>query len=312
MRVLVTGGAGYVGTELVRALAAREDITAITIYDNLARKHHGLFISERLPDQKVRFVLADILDTRRLKQEVTLADTVYHLAARVTSPFGEDDPHRYEQVNHWGTAELSYALEAGPAQRVVYLSSTSVYGAGAETADETTAPNPSTQYGWSKRRGERMLERLADQLEVCVLRCGNIYGYSPAMRFDSVVNRFMFDAHFTGRITINGSGQQRRPFLHVGNATRALIAAGRGEIPAGTYNLVDRNKSILELARTVEALYPGLEALFITQDLKLRNLEVRPDRRLTALGFGPRMPLATELEELRGRFSFSPASQRPV
>ncbi len=306
MRVLVTGGAGYVGTELVHALLEGSNVERLTIYDNLSRRNLNLFISKTLPPPETRFVLGDILDTRLLRAEIEQADVVYHLAARVMTPFGHDDPHVYEQVNHWGTAELSYLLEAGTVRRVVYASSTSVYGTSSGPADRATVPNPSSHYGWSKLRGERTFEHLDAECEVYVARCGNVYGYSPSMRFDSVVNRFMFEAHFRNRITVNGSGQQKRPFLHVRNACRGLVAMGQGRVPAGIYNLVDRNTSILELARTVGGLYPGLETLYTDQDLKLRNLEVLPDRDLAARVGSLSAELADELDELRGRFAFTP------
>lgn len=310
MRVLITGGAGYLGTELVHALGEVGEISSLTIYDNLARKNLNLFISRPLRAAETRFVRADVLDTRKLRREVSRADVVYHLAARVTTPFGHDDPHTYEQVNHWGTAELAYAVEDSPVKRLVYVSSTSVYGASADPADLTTAPKPSTHYGWSKLRGERTLERLAGGCGVFILRCANVYGYSPSMRFDSVLNRFMFEANFSNRITIDGSGEQRRPFTHVRNVCRSLVALGLGQLPAGTYDLVDRNHSILELAEVVKSLYPELETLFIEQDLQLRNLEVLPDPRLAEhIALSPGC-LADELDELRSHFAFTPTAPR--
>lgn len=307
MKVLVTGGAGYIGTELVFALSQADDVSELTIYDNLARRNPNLFIVHRLPAATIRFVPADILDTRRLREEVARADLIYHLAARVTTPFGQDDPHAHEQVNHWGTAELSYLVEESSAKRVVYVSSTSVYGASDKPAGRDSVPNPSTPYGWSKLRGERTLARLGGRHEIYILRCANVYGFNVSMRFDSVVNRFMFDAQFTNRLTVNGSGQQHRPFVHLRTACRVLLAFGRGQLPPGSYDLVTRNTSILELARTVQSLYTGLELLFIEQDLKLRNLEVLPDPRLQELApFPPAKSLRDDLDELRRHFAFAP------
>ncbi|MEC7241905.1 MAG: NAD-dependent epimerase/dehydratase family protein, partial [Myxococcota bacterium] len=104
MRILVTGGAGYVGTALVEALAKREEVEDVVVYDNLSRSNPNLFLSEKLPSDKIHFVRGDILDSRRLKRELQGIDVVYHLAARVSTPFADADFHGLDQVNHWGSA----------------------------------------------------------------------------------------------------------------------------------------------------------------------------------------------------------------
>ena len=159
MKILVTGGAGYIGTALVDALARREDVSEVVVYDNLSRSNPNLFISESMPSDSIRFIRGDILDTRRLARELEGVDLVYHLAARVSTPFADADFHGLDQVNHWGCAELSYLLETHPVGRVVYLSSTSVYGASEESVGLETPPQPRTAYGISKFRGEQMLTR---------------------------------------------------------------------------------------------------------------------------------------------------------
>src|SRR6056297_3665371 len=129
MKVLITGGAGYIGTELTHALAAMPAVDKITIYDNLSRGNHNLFLGERkLPSNKVRFQHGDILDSRKLKQIVAEHNVVFHLAAKVTTPFADAHSHLFEQVNHWGTAEVVYAAEEAGIEQLIFLSSVSVYG----------------------------------------------------------------------------------------------------------------------------------------------------------------------------------------
>jgi UDP-glucose 4-epimerase len=322
--VLVTGGAGYIGTELVRALASRRDVEEIVVYDNLSRRNYNLFLlgssfngapapdgphlSGRRPEDDqgcapIRFVNGDLLDTRKLEAALEGIDVVYHLAAKVSTLFADEDFHGFDQVNHWGTAELSYILERRPVDHLIYLSSASVYSASEKEVTETTSPAPKTTYGLSKYQGERMLGRLADRLELRTLRCANVYGYSPSMRFDSVINRYMFEAHFNGRITVYGSGHQHRPFVHIANVTRALTSAPE-VIPPGTYNLVERNLSILEVTSHVQDLYPDLEMLFIQQDVKLRDLRVRPDPRLVKLSLFDGRSFDDQLLDFRQHFSF--------
>jgi UDP-glucose 4-epimerase len=305
MRVLVTGGAGYVGTELVAALARRSDVAEIVIYDNLSLGNRNFFLFAPLDrsdgSPKIRFVRGELLDSRSLGAALEGVDVVYHLAAKVTTPFANEEFHGFDQVNHWGTAELSYIVEERSIERVIYLSSTAVYGATREEAAPHTIPTPRTTYGLSKFQGERMLERLGGRVALYVLRCGNVYGYSPAMRFDAVINRHVFEAHFGGRITIHGSGQQHRPFVHVDNVAHVLQAC-LDALAVGTYDLVERNLSILEVSHHLRRLYPDLEMLFVNQDAALRDVRVGPDTRLIHLFDG--RSLEDQLGALRDRFRF--------
>ena len=222
MRVLITGGAGYIGTELVYSLANENSIEEIIIFDNLSRDNHNLFIKSKVPNAtKVRFHRGELLDSRELGKVLDGINIVYHLAAKVTTPFANTDPHFYEQVNHWGTAELVYALEKSSVEKLIYTSSTSVYGSSTKSVDENTPPNPKTFYGISKMRGEEHVQRLKDKMKTYILRSGNVYGYSKSMRFDAVINKFIFEANYSKRITINGDGKQHRSFIHIDQITKA-------------------------------------------------------------------------------------------
>ncbi len=306
MRVLLTGGAGYLGAELTRALCARGDVSEVVIYDNLSRRNHNLFIGARLPDTPVRVVIADILDTRRLRAELARVDRVVHLAARVSTPFADADYHGLEQVNHWGTAELGYLLEEQPLDGLIYVSSCSVYGDRDHRVGPDDVPQPDSAYALSKLRGERMLERLAGRMPVTVVRCANVYGFSEAMRFDAVVNRFLFDAHFAGRLQVHGSGEQHRAFIHIDHATEALARLVADDAPVGTFNLVERNLSIGEIALAVQAVYPDLEMIFTEQDMRRRDLRVAPDPRLFAGAEGDRAGFEDQLRAFRDHFAFAP------
>src|SRR3989344_173121 len=126
MRILITGGAGYIGTELSYKLAEIKEVSEIVVYDNLSRPNYNLFIGvQKFPHNKIRFVQGDILDSRKLKKVLKNMDVVYHLASKVTTPFSDQNPHLFEQVNHWGTAELVYAVEESNVSRFYYLSSIS-------------------------------------------------------------------------------------------------------------------------------------------------------------------------------------------
>lgn len=306
MRILVTGGAGYIGTELVAKLSDIEDIDEIIIYDNLSRGNFNLFLFNPFKNSgKLKFISGDILDTRKLKRALDGVEIVYHLAANVTTPFSNTDPHFYEQVNRWGTAELTYAIEKSSVKKLIYTSSTSVYGSSDQVIDERSETIPRTFYGISKLRGEQHLETLNDKLEVCIVRCGNVYGYSHSMRFDAVINRFAFEANFYNRISIQGDGKQSRAFIHIDTVSLVLSKLLDVHIPSGKYNLVEANYRIIDVVDALKAIKPELEFIFVDQHLNLRTMEVDPNVKLKEfVDFPPPTPLNDQLSEFIDHFSF--------
>jgi len=305
MRVLITGGAGYIGNELVYRLAADDNVDEIIIYDNLARGNYNLFTGLRkLPAANVRFVRGDILDSRKLRAVMDGVDVVYHLAAHVTTPFADQNAHVFEQSNHWGTAELVYAAEEAAPARLVYLSSASVYGNHRLVETARDPVNPQNFYAISKKRGEDHMLRLMEKLPVYVIRCANVYGYSKNLRFDAVVNRFMFDAHFGGRITVHGDGSQHRAFISMERAVDFLQGLIEPGLEPGIYNLVDKNLSIVDVADTLRELYPGLEMIFIDQHLPMHDLQVKRDERVEKAMTLPEKELLEDLGDFRGMFTF--------
>ncbi len=306
MNILITGGAGYIGTVLTKHLIKRSEVDKIIVFDNLSRKNYNLFIGERMMfEEKVQFVNGDILDLRKLTMLLKDIDLVYHLAARVTTPFGNADADLYEQVNHWGTAELVAAIEENDNTKLIYLSTTSVYGSSEEYITEKSIPIPKTFYGISKLRGEEHVKRLITHGRACILRCANVYGFSRSMRFDAVINKFMFDANFERRIQINGNGKQIRAFIHVNVLIRVLIDLMLQDIPKGIYNVVDRNLQIMEIVDVLKEIYPDLEFAFLNQHLSLRQLRVSTDSEMRKyINYDNNLTLLEELVDFKSRFSF--------
>ncbi|MEQ9232044.1 MAG: SDR family oxidoreductase, partial [Cyclobacteriaceae bacterium] len=190
-------------------------------------------------------------------------------------------------------------------EKLIYLSSTSVYGASSDMANESTLAVPRTFYGISKMRGEEHVMRFADKHEGLVFRAGNVYGFSKSMRFDAVINRFMYDANFANRIKINGSGKQSRAFIQVDYLVDSLTKSVMKKIPSGTYNLVDKNLQIFDVVDVLKEMYPSLEFLFSNQHMNLRELKVSRESQLYSYidRYEPR-ELKEELVELRKKFSF--------
>jgi len=295
MKILVTGGAGYIGTELIRQLVLLNEVEKIILYDNLSRNNYNIFIHSGIKRGKVKFIKGELLDSRLLKKVVKEVDVVYHLAARVSTPMTNESSHLFEQVNHWGTAELVYAVEESNVKKLIYLSSASVYGASSEEVSVETIPNPQTFYGISKYRGEQHVARIMDKHNAYIIRCGNVYGYGISMRFDAVINRFMFDASFLNRINIYGDGQQRRSFIYIDKIVDILKNLLFSDLKPGIYNAVDRILSIIDIASYINELYPDMEMLYINQHMKMRELIVKASAELMNL---IKIPQTTFKEEL--------------
>ncbi len=312
MHILVTGGAGYMGAQLVFRLSKLPGVERVTVFDNLSRGNYNLFISasNRLQSGNVVFAHGDLLDSRKLKRVLRGVDVVYHLAAKVASPYQDVDSHFYEQTNNWGTAELCYAAEEAGVKRFINVSSTSVYGGSKKSkmVSEESDANPRAFYAISKLRGEEHVQRLMDggKVEALTVRCGNVYGYSPTIRFDAVINKFLFEANFMGRIAIHGSGKQARSFIHIEKAISTLVALRDGAVGPGTYNLTDVNLQVLDIVDVLKEIFPDLEFTFINQHLDLRDLIVDPDTRLSKLVPQGPTDLKSELIELKEKsFAFS-------
>lgn len=305
MRILVTGGAGYIGASLIESLVQSKIASEIIIYDNLSRGNRNLFIGNpKFLGTKLTFIQGELLDSRMLNAILKGVDLVYHLAANVTTPFSDQNPHLFEQVNNWGTAELVYALEKSNVKRIVYLSTVSVYGSSDSYKKVGDELDPRTFYGISKMRAEAHVERLINKMETYIIRCGNVYGYNKSMRFDAVINTFLFEANFKNRITINGTGEQRRPFIHVAKAAKALQALSQSSLPSGIYNLVDKNLAVGEVVKELREIYSDLEMLFVNQHMKMRELEVEGSIELSELFSDNTKTLQDELREFKEAFTF--------
>ncbi len=305
MKVLITGGCGYIGTELVQKLNTMPGIDKIIILDNLSRGNYNFFIGQQTFDKnKLQFVFGDLLDSRKIRNILKeKPDIVFHLAAKVSTPFHDSQAQMYDQINHWGSAELVYALEDVHPCKVIYLSSASVYGNQDAPVNKNQSPNPKSFYAISKLKAEEHFLRISSKMPVIIFRCGNVYGYSKSMRFDAVINKFMFESHYLSRITIHGNGSQYRPFIHIQYLTNLLSACIDKFQSTGIFDAVEKNLSIADIADTLKKLYPDLETIFVNRSMPLRSLQVEKDPE-TLEFFGETKELLNELSSFRNNFSW--------
>ena len=274
MRILITGGAGYIGCSLVDELLKNDAVEEIIVYDNLSHANYQFFITQRQNTSKITFVQGDILDSRKLEQALTGVDVVYHLAAKVSEPERDIDSHYFEQTNHWGTSILANEIEKARPKKVIYASSMYVYGYQDKPIELTTPTTPNSFYGSSKLRGEEQLNRIKDLTDTYIFRIANTYGFNPCIRFDLLVNRLLFDAHYKNKITIYGDGNQVRAFIDVRNVAHTLALAITDELEVGTYNLAQFNYSINEIYDELKQLYPGVQYFYVNRHIEMKSIAV--------------------------------------
>ncbi len=298
--ILVTGGAGYIGSRLVRDLAAdpRFPGCVVRIYDNLQRRDPYALLD--LPDEgRFEFIEGDILDRLNLRRAMQGVSAVVHLAALVKTPLSFDHPEWTVQVNHWGTASVvACALEAG-VSRLLYASSASVYGPGGPFR-EVDACHPLGPYATAKLKGEGEVRQGAERgLETVIVRLGTVFGSAPAMRFDGVANRLVYLAGVGRPLIVHGNGEQVRPLIHVQDASAALRLCLADPAATGqTINAVAMNPSINTIAAALQRIAPQTALRYTDQDVLNRiSFTVDADRLLKTFEFIPRYDLEAGLRE---------------
>jgi nucleoside-diphosphate-sugar epimerase len=297
--ILVAGGAGYIGCVLVPRLLERGYRVRL-----LDRMYFG---EEALASfrEKVELVVADVRDIPDTAFDGI--DGVINLSGLSNDPTAEFDPDANWQMNAIATETLGQKCVERGIERYVFASSCSLYdGLPPGMHDETAPIEPRAAYATSKRYGEEALLKLAgDGLVPVLLRNGTVYGWSPRMRFDLVVNTFVKDALLNGRLMLHGGGWMWRPLVDVRDVADAMIAAYeapaekvRGEI----FNVLHSNYQIRELAMLVagtvqltgrQVTLEEVPAPKLTRDYECSNAKLS-----TTLGFIPRhsvLEAATDL-----------------
>jgi len=255
-RVLVTGGAGFIGANLCRALVAAPGIERVTVIDDLSTGR-----LDNLSGVDVELIEGSILDPDALARATSGADAVVHLAARPSVPRSLQDPLSTHAVNATGTLLVLEAARAAGGPQVLVASSSSVYGANRTLpAHEDLAPRPLSPYAASKLASEGYTLGHASSfgLPVLVLRFFNVFG--PLQRADhayaAVVPAFVAAALAGRPLPVHGDGRQTRDFTYVGSVVAVLVdALARGVTAEGPVNLAFGGRhSLLDLADTLSAV----------------------------------------------------------
>jgi len=227
-RVLVTGGAGFIGSNLAHALLGRGD--EVRVLDNFSTGDRA-----NLAGLDVEIVEGELRSYERVHNAVRKAEIVYHLGALGSVPRSIQDPLTSSAVNVEGTLNVLLAARDEGVRRVVYSSSTSVYGSTRELpTTEESPPDPISPYAVTKLAAERYcvsFSRVYESFESVVLRYFNVFGprQSPFSQYAAVVPRFVTAIDAGQPIEIHGDGEQSRDFTYVGNVVDATIRAGEAD-----------------------------------------------------------------------------------
>ncbi len=306
MRILVTGGAGYIGSHLVDALYQEEH--QITVLDNLSTGKRAN-IEHLLSQERFRFLHDSILNERLVDETVSAVDQVYHLAAVVGVKYVVDDPAQCIATNVGGTETvLGAALRHG--KRTVIASSSEVYGKSTQVplAEEDDAVvGPTTVGRWSYALTKALDEHLAmayaqKGLPVSIVRYFNSYGPRLDPKgYGSVVARFITQARLGQPMTVFDNGEQTRCFTYVQDTVQGTLLAGTVPQAVGrVFNIgSNRETRMLELAEMIRALIGSTsEIVHVPYDnaFGVRFEETRrrvPDvhRAESVLGFRAQTPL---------------------
>jgi nucleoside-diphosphate-sugar epimerase len=258
VRVILLGGAGYIGSVISTDLASRGH--DVVIVDNLIYAPGGA--RPAAPAQT--FVRGDFRDETLLRSVLPGADAVVHLGGLVGEPACAVDEDLTVDLNFAAPVLAGEAVAAMGVPRFVLLSTCSVYGRQEGLVTEDTAPNPLSSYAWTKLAAEhRLAEVLAGRSSLTVFRLATVFGLSPRMRLDSVVNSMTARAAALGEIPLRG-GNAWRPLVYVGDVAECVRRTLESDLPTGadralTLNVGndDSNYTIAEIAETVVARVPG-------------------------------------------------------
>lgn len=276
--VLVVGGAGYLGSVLVRKLLTRG--FRVKVLDVLM---FGIQPIEKLLEhERFKLVKGDMRNISTLTQALIDVDAVINLAAIVGDPACQTTPETTIETNYLANKTLAEACKYHQINRFVFASSCSIYGIMEKDkkVDEEAPLNPVSLYARTKIQSEEGILSLVDEnFSPTILRMGTLYGYSPRMRFDLVVNTMTKTAIVDKKILVHGGGKQWRPLLHVEDAAEAYakcLEAPIAQIKGEVFNVGSReqNYQVIQIAKLVNKGVPKAKIVLDGEASDPRNYSV--------------------------------------
>lgn len=304
--ILITGGAGFIGSHLVDALLAKG--YAVRVLDNLST---GKVANLPLHNPHLELIEGDVADAAVLARCMAGCRAVAHLAAVASVQASVDDPVSTHQSNFVGTLNVCEAMRAHGVKRVLFASSAAVYGNNGEglAIDEDTAKAPLTPYAVDKLASEYYLDfyRRQHGLEPAIFRFFNIFGprQDPSSPYSGVISIFTERAQQGLPITVFGDGEQTRDFVYVGDLVTLLVQAlALPEVAVGACNVgLGRATTLKQLLAEIAAVLGDLPAVSYGQARPgdIRHSRANNARLLSRYQFPPATPMAVGLARLLGR-----------
>jgi nucleoside-diphosphate-sugar epimerase len=286
--VLVTGGAGYVGSALIPKLL--EDGYNVKVYDLYM---YGNIFSHLKNNDKLTEIKADIRDKDKIVEVTEDVDALIHLACISNDPSYELNPKLGKSVNYDAFFNLVDAAEINDIKRFIYASTSSVYGLKKEkNVRETTPCEPLTDYSKYKLECEKVLLDFGknSDIEHIVLRPATVCGYAPRLRLDLVVNILTINALINKKIKIFG-GKQLRPNINIKDAVRVyklLLTSAKNKVNGEIFNAGYQNKSVSDLAKIIKKVINDQEIVFeYVRTDDIRSYHINSDKIKNVLGFEP-------------------------
>jgi len=307
MVVLVTGGAGYIGSRLIRELASDSRLQGETVrvLDNMLRERY-VAIMDLPRTGHFEFLEGDIRKDDDLKAAFRDVDKVVDLAGITNAPLSFERKELTFDVNvKGGRRVVEHAVRTG-VEKYVYSSTASVYGPTGGVVDEKYACKPISPYGESKLQAENACLEASEKsgLNATVLRLGTVFGYSIGMRFDTVVDRFTYLACIGMPLTVWESAQtEKRPYLHLQDSVDALsFALTEPRMKQEVYNVVGENASMNRITSVISREVPQARVV-ITPTPNLNQVSYELDEsKIERVGFKPRHTLEEGVREIVDKF----------
>ena len=297
--ILITGGAGYVGSVLVRKLVSLG--YDVKVIDSLVFGNDG--ISSLINEKKIEFFNLDIRETEKISSIIQNIDCVIHLAAIVGEPLCKKIPDAAKQINEFATKNLVNICKNKKVKRFIFASTCSNYGSSQNIVNESSPVMPLSLYSECKVNSEKfVLDQNNDIFETCVLRFATAHGLSPRMRFDLLVQEFMRDAIVDKKISIFGADFWR-PLVHVEDMADACISAidASSELISGQiYNVGNdkENYTKIKLAEIIKEFITDIEIEIIKSKKDPRNYKVSFEKIENSLNFEPKYTVRDSVIEI--------------
>ncbi len=303
-RILVIGGAGYIGSVLVRNLLRKGYY--VKVIDNLLYGDKG--ISELYGRKNFEFLKGDITNISDIVEALKDVDSVIHLAAIVGDPASKIKPRETLEINYFSTKILGEIAKHLGISKFIFASSCSVYGFAKEECTEESKTNPLSLYAETKLLSEKaLLELKGNGFCPVILRFATAFGYSPRMRFDLVVNLLIAKAIKEKKITIFGEGKQFRSFIHVKDISGAIIKvleAPLGKVYGEIFNVGSEklNMDIKSLSFEIKKYIPEAELVFLKEKEDNRSYKVSFEKIKRVLNFDTKYSIKEAVEKIKEVF----------